>query len=123
MTASCKPNSSVCTPSTKIVSGKTTVASCTQASVKLASWTTNKAEQNGVTATAFNPAEASSVASGIEALLSQWNNIGDNSKGASGLASSFESNPKTAPTSPTTFATSKVSISTGTAIKRRELYL
>ncbi|EDN99885.1 predicted protein [Sclerotinia sclerotiorum 1980 UF-70] len=37
MTVSCKPTSSICTPSTKIVSGKVTVASCTQASVKLAS--------------------------------------------------------------------------------------
>ncbi|KAF7894198.1 hypothetical protein EAF00_007712 [Botryotinia globosa] len=91
MTASCKPTSSVCrastyvtsgstvtggcsstsacVASTKIVSGKTTVASCTPASVRIASWTTNKVEQNGVTATAFNSVKASSVASEIDVLL------------------------------------------------------
>ncbi|THV50428.1 hypothetical protein BGAL_0151g00240 [Botrytis galanthina] len=145
MTAPCKPTSSVCSaftyvtsgstvtggcsttsacvPSTKIVSGKTTVASCTQASVRIASWTTNKVEQNGVTATAFNSVKASSVASGIDALLSQWNGMGDNSTETSGIASTSGSVPKTAPFRLTTLTTSKVPLSTGAALKRRALYL
>ncbi|TGO28123.1 hypothetical protein BPAE_0032g00660 [Botrytis paeoniae] len=145
MTTSCKPTSSVCSASTyitrgstitsgcsttsvcvastKIVSGKTTVASCTQASVRIASWTTNKVEQNGVTATAFNSVKASSVASGIDALLSQWNGMGDNLTETSGIASTSGSIPKTAPVRLTTLTTSKVPLSTGAAIKRRALYL
>ncbi|ESZ91944.1 hypothetical protein SBOR_7689 [Sclerotinia borealis F-4128] len=143
MTASCKPTSSVCsastyvtsgstitagctitsacTASTKIISGKTTVASCTQASIKIASWTTNKVEQSGVKATAFNSAKASSVASGIQALLSQWNGMGNNSTETSGVTSSSGSIPKVTSVSLTTFATSKVPSSTGAAIKRRGL--
>ncbi|TGO36871.1 hypothetical protein BHYA_0112g00100 [Botrytis hyacinthi] len=145
MTASCKPTSSVCSASTyvtsgstitggcsttsacvastKIISGKTTVASCTQASVRIASWTTNKVEQNGVTATAFNSVKASSVASVIDALLSQWNGMGDNSTETSGIASTSGSIAKTTPFRLTTLTTSKVPLSTGAALKRRAIFL